>query len=415
MEHRLSNAGALSSSAIMNDEEIIKFVRDYTSVSRERLLNLLNCVENVIKNDIPGDLIEIGVWKGGLIMAMALKCKQMKSNRTIRAYDTFFGMTQLCELDGVPNNIITDDIRCYSSFEETKKNIDMCKYNYIVYHKGDITKTDLEEIPEKIAILRLDTDWYESTKFELKHFEPNVVKDGYIIVDDFGHWPGCKKAVEEWGVGKRYRFFQIDYTGIFWQKKLEFSEDLVEDIFEEIYDECGSRFVSGCGSYLFDGQSYKYDARLLDKQRSLYNAIRDNNVKTVLEIGVYMGHSLLLMLLANPKLRIIAVDISETYTYPACEVLRRYFPDAHIKFIKGNSKEVLKDLDGSFDLIHIDSEHSIEVAKQEYELCQNLSHASTIIVFDDYDNIRSYVNQIIKTAKDFYITDCMYRAALLYF
>lgn len=166
----------------MNDQDIINFVSPFTSVSQERILNVLNLIDKVHKNNIPGDFIEIGVWKGGLIMAMALKCIQLGIDRKIHAYDTFEGMTNPTYDDVDMNNQhainIFEKVKCVSLLEETKANINKANYSNIEYHVGDILKTDVKVIPGKIALLRLDTDWYESTKFELENFEKNVVKKG---------------------------------------------------------------------------------------------------------------------------------------------------------------------------------------------------------------------------------------------
>ena len=206
----------------LSDEEIIQFVFPYTMASRARIENVLALVDAIVDNDIPGDLIEIGVWKGGLIMAMALKCMQLGVVRTIHAYDTFEGMTQPTandvDLYGNQASHIFEAVKCCSSFEETKVNINKCNYPHIVYHRGDILKTDIDAIPRSIAILRLDTDWYEGTKFELEHFEKHVSTGGYIIIDDYGHWQGCKKAVNEYYQGKSFNATIIDYTGIYWRK-----------------------------------------------------------------------------------------------------------------------------------------------------------------------------------------------------
>lgn len=173
-------------------------------------------------NNIPGDFIEIGVYKGGVIMAMALKCKQMGIQRKIHAYDTFEGMTPpTAEDKDLKGNMAADilpSVMCYSGFEETKQNINRCDYPFIEFHKGDILETDLKIIPHEIALLRLDTDWYELTKFELNHFEPNVVANGCVIIDDYGHWKGCKLAVDEFLNGKNISIKTIDYTGVWWTK-----------------------------------------------------------------------------------------------------------------------------------------------------------------------------------------------------
>lgn len=207
---------------ILNDNQIIQFVSKFTMVSKERLLNVLSLIDDVVKNNVPGDFIEIGVCKGGIIMAMALKCKQLGITRTIHAYDTFQGMTKPTEqdvdLNGNKASDILESVLCYSSFEDTVNNINKCDYQFIKYHIGNILDTDINTIPNSIAILRLDTDWYDLTKFELNHFDKYVVPCGYIIIDDYGHWNGCKKAVDEYLINKDITINKIDYTGIYWKK-----------------------------------------------------------------------------------------------------------------------------------------------------------------------------------------------------
>lgn len=206
----------------MEDSKIIEFVSPYTLLSHERLYNILKCIEILEKENIPGDLIEIGVYKGGAIMAMALKCMQLASNRKIIAYDTFEGMTVPTSHDISYKGTIADEkdpnLQCKSSFEQTKANIDKTGYPNVEYVKGDILLQKKEEVPQTIALLRLDTDWYESTKYELDIFEPNVMKGGFVIVDDYGHWLGCKKAVDEFLELQPYEKISVDYTGIYWRK-----------------------------------------------------------------------------------------------------------------------------------------------------------------------------------------------------
>ena len=212
----------------MNDSDIIEFVRPFTSLSRERIENILFLTERVIKEKIPGSLAEVGVWKGGAIMAMALKCKQLGDYRDIHVYDTFSGMTSPSDvdidLDGNSAKNIFDVVKCYASFEEVRQNIEKVDYPNIVYHKGDITHTDPHSFPT-FALLRLDTDWYESTKFELTYMEPRVSPYGFIIVDDYGHWKGSRKAVDEFSP---LNLHMIDYTGVWWQK--DYGKSVLESI-----------------------------------------------------------------------------------------------------------------------------------------------------------------------------------------
>ncbi len=109
-------------------------------------------------------------------------------------------------------------IRCFAPYELVKQNIDRhTKYPYIEYVVGDICQNTT--FPQKIAILRLDTDWYESTKVELETFYPLVQQKGIVIIDDYGHWKGCKQAVDEFlSTHPEISIHNIDYTGIWFMK-----------------------------------------------------------------------------------------------------------------------------------------------------------------------------------------------------
>ena len=120
-------------------------------------------------------------------------------------------------------------------------------------------------------------------------------------------------------------------------------------IFYEIYEKCNYKFINGCGSYFFDGTNYKYCDLMYEKQLLLYNNMK--NVKNVLEIGTYMGHSLLIMLLSNPELKITSVDIDDKFTLHAVTVLNNYFNNA-ITFIHSDSLIALKNMNEKFDFFH---------------------------------------------------------------
>jgi hypothetical protein len=156
-------------------------------------------------------------------------------------------------------------------------------------------------------------------------------------------------------------------------------------IFYEIYQACGYKFWKGCGSYLFDGQNYQYQEATYPKQELLYNSVK--NVSTVLEIGTYMGHSLLIMLLANPNLKITCIDISEEYTLPSVTVLNKYFNNA-ITFIKNDSISFLQSTDQKFDFFHVDGHHENEYIRNEFNLIKTKNSRSDNIlqiIFDDKD------------------------------
>lgn len=165
----------------------------------------------------------------------------------------------------------------------------------------------------------------------------------------------------------------------------EFTNRLVANkhIFYEIYESCNYKFWIGCGSYLFDGSSYKYCELMYEKQELLYNSVK--SAKNVLEIGTYMGHSLLIMLLANPLLKITCIDICDQYTRPAVNILNKYFNNA-ITFIHSDSLTALDKLNDKFDFFHIDGHHENGYISKEFKLVEKLNNSSDNIlrvIFDD--------------------------------
>lgn len=167
-------------------------------------------------------------------------------------------------------------------------------------------------------------------------------------------------------------------------------------IFDELYNECGTTFMRGCGSYLFDGQTYTYCDIMYKKQELLFTSAK--KASRVLEIGTYMGHSLFIMLLANPTLKITCIDIDDRYTGPAVKVLNKYFNNA-ITFIHNDSLEALKSLSDTFDFFHIDGHHVNSYIDREFTLIQRLNESSDNIlrvIFDDQDCMIPLQNDIEK-------------------
>jgi len=203
---------------VNKDEKFIRIYdkcKEYSMTSKESMYALYKSVEYVIKQKIPGDFVECGVWRGGSIMLIAytLLDELNITNRKIFLYDTFEGMTKPTEDDWLLSNknILTYDKWnkeqkkdynkwCYAPLSEVKNNIALTRYpeNNIIFVKGKVEDTIPKTMPTKIAILRLDTDWYESTKHELIHLFPLVSKGGVLILDDYGYWAGQKRAVDEY-------------------------------------------------------------------------------------------------------------------------------------------------------------------------------------------------------------------------
>ena len=218
---------------LIGEKEFIGFYdqcRPYTQTSVERLYSLYKACLYIIENNFEGDLVECGVWRGGSAMMMALVLKSRGiTNKRIYLYDTFEGMSAPTEYDisvhgkQAKEQLLeenkTDDnsIWCYASIEEVKQNMKRTGYpdENVVFVKGKVEDTLQHEIPDQLALLRLDTDWYESTKLELEKLFPLLVKGGPLIIDDFGHWQGARKAVQEYFSARNlFPLLQrIDITG----------------------------------------------------------------------------------------------------------------------------------------------------------------------------------------------------------
>ena len=212
-----------------NEEKaIIGKAMPYTLTSVERLATLLNAVTYVTKNNIPGDIAECGVWRGGSMMVTALTLlAHGDRSRSLYLYDTFEGMPSPTEHDKSLDGVSADQqlkqeprgtgIWCYASLEDVRANILSTGYPAEKIHlvKGKVEKTIPGVIPPHLSFLRLDTDWYESTKHELTHLFPRLDSRGVLIIDDYGHWQGARKAVDEYFREQQRTVYlhRIDYTG----------------------------------------------------------------------------------------------------------------------------------------------------------------------------------------------------------
>lgn len=208
----------------------IQKVRKFTMTSPERLVSLYRAVDYLEAHRIEGDIVECGVWRGGSMMLTANRLQEIShTKRNLYLFDTFEGMSEPTENDATYNSLSAKDllnesdkldsqsIWCYSSLEEVTGNLLATGYNpeNIHFIKGKVEDTLPCEQIGSIALLRLDTDWYESTKHELETLYDKLVVGGVMIIDDYGHWSGAKKAVDEFIENRRLRLFlsRIDYTG----------------------------------------------------------------------------------------------------------------------------------------------------------------------------------------------------------
>lgn len=203
---------------------------DFTMTGHLRRFHLRNAVRYIESSNIQGGIVECGVWRGGSMMICAdtlleLGCK----SRDLFLYDTFDGMPPPKDEDRDQNGRTAKEllelenrdeaslIWAISSLEAVKKNMKMTAYpnDKLYYVQGKVEETVPGVLPEKIALLRLDTDWYESTLHELIHFYPRLSVGGVLIIDDYGHWGGCRKAVDEYfsNIPHAPLLHRIDETG----------------------------------------------------------------------------------------------------------------------------------------------------------------------------------------------------------
>ncbi len=207
---------------------IYRKVEPYTMTSVERVVTLVRAVKYVIGNGIEGDFVECGVWRGGSMMAVAHVLKGMgETGRRLFLFDTFTGMSEPSDRDArfdgpAASNLLaaaTKDspVWACASLEDVTTNLASIGYPMENVHfiQGNVEDTIPQKAPAGICLLRLDTDWYESTKHELSHLYPRLARNGILIIDDYGHWRGAREATDEYfGQSKPAPFLhRIDYTG----------------------------------------------------------------------------------------------------------------------------------------------------------------------------------------------------------
>jgi len=195
-------------------------VRPHTLTSPERGYALYDGIRYLEKGGIPGDIVECGVYKGGSSLLAALTLlKEGQTERGLWLYDTFEGMTEPTKEDRIAftGQAVADRFQenWWAAGEAQVRGL-MNSSGYpkekMHFIAGAVEETLLKEIPSQIALLRLDTDWYQSTKAELEILYPRLVPGGLLIIDDYGHFTGARQAVDEY-FGQKAFLARVDYTG----------------------------------------------------------------------------------------------------------------------------------------------------------------------------------------------------------
>jgi hypothetical protein len=216
------------------DRAIMERAGPYTMTGIARMQALIDAVRYCVARDIPGDFAECGVWRGGSVLAMILTLQELgRDDREIHLYDTFEGMTEPTEQD-----VSSHDAPAVETWREAQgagerawpEYFDPSTFNEDTVREtllatgypadrlhlvaGPVEETLPARAPERLALLRLDTDWYESTRHELEHLYPRLAEGGVLIIDDYGHWQGARRAVDEYFSAQAppLLLHRIDYT-----------------------------------------------------------------------------------------------------------------------------------------------------------------------------------------------------------
>jgi O-methyltransferase len=209
---------------------LVRSVSPYTLTSPERIVALAAAVRWIVDEKIPGSFVECGVWRGGSMMTVAhTLLRQGIRDRELYLFDTFEGMTEPSTEDRDPGG--RSAMPTFRRMRRSAESSDWCRateddvtinmartgYPLECVHlvKGRVEDTLPSAAPAEVALLRLDTDWYSSTRHELVHLWPKLVAGGVCVVDDYGHWAGHRKAVDEYleEQGVRVLMHRTDYPG----------------------------------------------------------------------------------------------------------------------------------------------------------------------------------------------------------
>jgi O-methyltransferase len=190
----------------------IEAVRPRTMTSKDKLFALISATRYVVENDIPGAFVECGVWRGGSMQAAARTLIESgDTQRDLYLFDTFEGMPPPSDKDvrrdgaSAATLLATTERRqgrgvwAYAGLDDVREGMAEVGYppERIHYEQGRVEQTIPAQAPDRIAVLRLDTDWYESTKHELDHLYDRLVPGGVLLIDDYGFWQGSRTATDE--------------------------------------------------------------------------------------------------------------------------------------------------------------------------------------------------------------------------
>ena len=199
---------------------LIHSLRDYTAVLPTRLGTLHRLARDIDQHSVRGDVVECGVYNGGSAALMASVCTRSPMDRKIWLFDSFEGLPQPTERDG-------EKARgciwwCHGDLAKVRTIFDKLRISDSGVHivKGWFRNTFPGVDIGEIALLHIDADWYDSVRLCFERFYENVQPGGYIVIDDYGHWEGCRRATDEFLKERsiEVKLTRVDYTGRYFRK-----------------------------------------------------------------------------------------------------------------------------------------------------------------------------------------------------
>jgi hypothetical protein len=192
---------------------IITAARPWTMTGPDKMYALVQAARHVSRHGIPGDVVECGVWRGGSMQIVARTLLALgDTSRDLHLFDTYEGMppptgrdTRIRDSRGAGDLMAEESpddslVWAVATLEDVQDGMEQVGYpkERVHYVQGRVEETIPGHAPEQISLLRLDTDWYESTKHELDHLYPRLASGGVVMFDDYGYWKGAREAVDEW-------------------------------------------------------------------------------------------------------------------------------------------------------------------------------------------------------------------------
>lgn len=204
----------------LRQKVIANIVQPFTLVGPERIRNLYRLARRIETERISGDVVECGVFNGGTAAVLAHFATHSRLRRTVWLFDSFEGMPQTTEEDGEAAQAYTGEVvgNVKNVLQVLKMvDADLARVRIV---EGWFHDTFATVNIERIALLNIDADWYESVKLCLETFYDKVVVGGYILIDDYGHWAGCQRAVDQFFATRQVpcKLHKVDYTARWFQK-----------------------------------------------------------------------------------------------------------------------------------------------------------------------------------------------------